>query len=284
MNYFKKYLSVFLITLFCIFTYAGCKNIKTASIVTPSKDKLLVHFIDVGQGDSILVQVNNKNLLIDAGPKNKEVTSYLKKYGVTTLDYVIATHPHEDHIGGMSSVIDSFNIGSFYAPKEISNSNSFKNMVISLNKKKLKITPAKTGEKLNIGKNIICTIIAPNNNSYKEVNNYSVVLKLTYENTSFLFTGDAEALSEEEILKKGFNIKADVLKIGHHGSNSSTSTNFFNEVNPKVSIISCGKGNDYGHPHKETLAKLKNNNTILYRTDLDGTVILESDGNKIIRK
>lgn len=284
MNYFKRYFSIFLIILLCIFTYAGCKNVKPASIVPPSKDKLLVHFIDVGQGDSILIQANNKNLLIDAGPKNKDVTSYLKKCGIKTLDYVIATHPHEDHIGGMSSVIDSFNIGSFYAPKKIANSNSFKNMVVALNKKKLQIAPAKAGEKLDIAKNIICTIIAPNNNSYKEVNNYSAILKLTYGNTSFLFTGDAEALSEEEILKKGFNIKADVLKIGHHGSNSSTSANFLNEVNPKVAIISCGKGNDYGHPHKETLSKLKNNNTMLYRTDLDGTIILESNGNKIIRK
>ncbi|MCY6355800.1 ComEC/Rec2 family competence protein [Clostridium sp. ZS2-4] len=284
MNYLKRYLSIFLITLLCIFTYTGCKNFKTASIVTPSKDKLLVHFITVGQGDSILVQADNKNLLIDAGPKNKKVVSYLRKCGIKTLDYVIATHPHEDHIGGMSSIIDNFNIKYFYAPKKITNSNSFKNMVIALNKKKLQITPVKAGEKLDIGKNILCTIIAPNNNSYKEVNNYSAVLKLTYRNTSFLFTGDAEVLSEEEILKKGFNIKADVLKVGHHGSNSSTSTNFLNDVNPKVAVISCGKGNDYGHPHKETLTKFKNNNTILYRTDLDGTVILESDGNKIMKR
>lgn len=284
MNYFKRYLSIFLVALLCIFTYVGCKNVKTTSIVTPSKDKLLVHFINVGQGDSILVQTNNKNLLIDAGPKNKEIVPYLKKCGIKTLDYVIATHPHEDHIGGMSYVIDSFNIGSFYAPTKIATSTSFKNMVIALNKKRLQIIPAKAGEKLDIGKNIVCTIIAPNNNSYKEVNNYSAVLKLTYGNTSFLFTGDAEVLSEEEILNKGFNIKADVLKIGHHGSNSSTSTNFLNDVNPKVAFISCGRGNDYGHPHKETLAKLKNNNTILYRTDLDGTIILESDGNKIMKR
>ncbi|MCY6371948.1 ComEC/Rec2 family competence protein [Clostridium ganghwense] len=284
MDSFKRFLCILAISVLCIFLFTGCISSKSTSIITSSKDKMLVHYIDVGQGDSILIQVNNKNLLIDAGSKSSTVTSYLKKFGIKTLDYVIVTHPHDDHIGGMSSVISNFNIGHFYAPKKITNTNSFKNMVVSLNKIKLQITPAKAGEKLDMGKNIKCIIVAPNNDSYKETNNYSVVLRVSYINTNFLFTGDAETLSEEEILKKGYNIKADVLKLGHHGSNTSTSINFLNEVNPKVAVISCGKGNDYGHPHKETLTKLKDKNVILYRTDLDGTIILESDGNKITKR
>ncbi|MCY6960596.1 ComEC/Rec2 family competence protein [Clostridium brassicae] len=265
-----------------IFILTSCIT-STNSLIDP-KYKLTIHYINVGQGDSILIQINNKNMLIDAGTKSASVSSYLKKHKVTKLDYIIATHPHEDHIGGMSSIINNFSIDNFYAPKATSNSLSFRNMLSALNKKNIKITPAKSGQNIDLAKDVKCFIVAPNNTYYDNINNYSIVIKLIYKNTSFLFTGDAESHSEEEIFKNGFDIKSDVLKLGHHGSNSSTSNKFLDEISPKVAIVSCGKGNDYDHPHKETLNKLKNKKILLYRTDLDGTIVLQSDGTKITRR
>ncbi|WMJ79077.1 ComEC/Rec2 family competence protein [Clostridium sp. MB40-C1] len=282
MKYKKKFYKILIICASLIFILTSCVA-STNSLIDP-KYKLTIHYIDVGQGDSILIQINDKNMLIDAGTKSASVSSYLKKNKITKLDYIVATHPHEDHIGGMASIINNFDINNFYAPKITSNSSSFRNMLSSLNKRNIKITSAKARQSIDLDKDVKCFIVAPNSTYYDKINNHSIVIKLIYKNISFLFTGDAESFSEDEILKNGFNIKSDVLKLGHHGSNSSTSDKFLNEVDPKVAIISCGKGNDYGHPHKEILNKLKNKKILLYRTDLDGTIILQSDGTKIIRR
>lgn len=257
----------------------GCSK-KTFS---KDKNKLFIHYIDVGQGDSILIQVNNKNLLIDAGPNEatKEVVAYLKKMQVKKLDYIVTTHPHEDHIGGMSKVIKSFDIGCFYAPKKTMNTTTFSNMASALKRKNLKINVAKSGILLDMGNDIICEFLSPNNNSYNDINNYSATIKITYGNNKFLFMGDAEKLVEKEILNKGYDVSCDVVKVGHHGSTSSSSKEFLNKANPKYVVISCGKGNKYGHPHKETLSELKKRNIQLRRTDLNGTVVFSSDGNKI---
>ncbi|MFU0824931.1 MBL fold metallo-hydrolase [Clostridium bovifaecis] len=281
-----KFLKFILIPLFLIsifFAYTIYNSSIKTSLVFPSKDKLLVHFIDVDQGDAILIQFNDKNLLIDSGPENKKALSYLKRQKIKKLDYVVATHPHDDHIGSMSSIIKNFNVGKFYAPKVISNTDAFKDMVSTLNQKQLKISSITSETKLYLNKDLYCYII-PTNLNYDNLNNYSLIIKIVYGNTSFLFSGDAEVLREEEILNKGYNINADVIKIGHHGSKSSTSQKYLDEVNPKVAIISCGKGNDYGHPHKETLLKLKEKGIITFRTDVHKTVILESDGNKIVKR
>ncbi|MCY6484352.1 ComEC/Rec2 family competence protein [Clostridium aestuarii] len=284
MKFYKKPIYILLIVAVCIFTFIRFNRLQETSVIPSYENKLLVHYINVGQGDSILIQVNNKNILIDAGPKAKTVYSYLKKHKIKTLHYVIATHPHDDHIGGMSYVINKFKILEFYAPKKIANTETFNSMITALNKKNLKIIPIKAEKKLDIGKNASCIFVAPNNDNYNNTNNYSAVIKITYKNTSFLFAGDAEALSESEILNTGYNIKSDILKVGHHGSTSSTTTEFLNEVNPKVAVISCGQNNDYGHPNKETLSKLKGKNIIIYRTDIDGTIVLESNGEKIIKR
>jgi competence protein ComEC len=281
-----KFLKFILIPLFLIsifFAYTIYNSSIKTSLVFPSKDKLLVHFIDVDQGDAILIQFNDKNLLIDSGPENKKALSYLKRQKIKKLDYVVATHPHDDHIGSMSSIIKNFNVGKFYAPKVISNTDAFKDMVSTLNQKQLKISSITSETKLYLNKDLYCYII-PTNLNYDNLNNYSLIIKIVYGNTSFLFSGDAEVLREEEILNKGYNINADVIKIGHHGSKSSTSQKYLDEVNPKVAIISCGKGNDYGHPHKETLLKLKEKGIITFRTDVHKTVILESDGNNIVKR
>ena len=243
---------------------------------------LKVHFIDVGQADSILIQQGSKYMLIDAGNNGdgKLVKNYLIQQGIKTLDYVIGTHPHEDHIGGLDYIINDFKIGKIYLPKATSTTKAFGDVVTAIKNKGMKATVPKPGETFNLGSAKI-TILAPNNSKYKDLNNFSVVVKLEFGSNSFLLTGDAEDISESEILAKGFNVKADLLKVGHHGSHSSTTDEFLAKVNPKYAVISTETGNDYGHPHKETMDKLKNKNITVYRTDELGTIIATSNGKTI---
>jgi len=264
-------------------TLSSCLSKPTFNI---DKNKLLIHYIDVGQGDSILIQIHGKNMLIDAGTteSTKDLINYLKKQKISKFDYIIETHPHEDHIGAMSKIIDKFKTDKFYAPKIIANTKAFDNMVASLQKKSLKIRIAKAGLNLDLGNDIKCEILAPNSDAYTDINNYSAVIKLVFGNTTFIFEGDAEKLSEDEMINKGYDLACDVLKVGHHGSRTATSEEFLSQTHPKIAIISCGLNNDYGHPHKPTLSKLNAINSKIYRTDKDGTILLESDGTKISKK
>jgi competence protein ComEC len=260
--------------------YAG--NFNNSNKVDPNK--MLVHFIDVGQGDSILIQVNNKNLLIDSGPRSdrKKFNNYLSSLKLDKLDYVIATHPHEDHIGNMADVIKDYNILEFYAPKVQSTTKTFEEMIDALKDKNLKINVIKRGtNSIDLGENTLVTVFSPNKDSYEDLNNYSPIIKIQYGSTSFLFTGDAQKDVEEEILKDNDDISADVLKVGHHGSSTSTSKDFLSKVNPSIAVISVGKDNIYNHPNKETLKLLNANNIATYRTDTNGTILISSDGNKI---
>lgn len=243
---------------------------------------LKVHYINVGQGDSILIQQDSKNMLIDAGPNSAETTvvDYLKSKGVTKLDYVIGTHPHEDHIGGLDKVIDSFEIGQVFMPKVTANTQTFKSVATAINNKGLKITVPKVGDSYDLG-NASWNILSPENASYDNLNNYSVVTRLQFGNNSFIFTGDAESISEGEILQKQLDISGDVLKIGHHGSNTSTSDNFLTKVNPKYAVLSVAKENSYGHPHSSIMSKLKSKGIQVYRTDENETIIATSNGKEI---
>jgi len=222
-------------------------------------------------------------LLIDSGTSDskEKVIKYLKNNNITKLDYVIATHPHEDHIGGMASIIKAFVVDEFYAPKVISSSEAFENMIISLNRKKLKIKVAKSNMFLDLGPDTTCIMLSPNKKVYKDTNNYSCAIKISYKNSTYLFTGDIETISEQEILSKGYDLNAQVLKVAHHGSNSSSSKEFLDAVSPKIAVISSGASNIYGHPNKETIDKLKNINCIIYRTDLEKNIVLISDGTNI---
>lgn len=260
---------------------AGSSTADNNSI--PAASELKVHYIDVGQADSILVQQNGENMLIDAGNNDDAdlVVSYLKQQGINKLDYLVLTHPHEDHIGGADAVIDTFKMGTMYMPKITAATKTFQDVLKSMLNKGLKAINPVPGDEFNLG-DAKCFILAPNGNSYEDLNNYSIVIKLVYKSNSFLFTGDAQALSENEILKKGFDVKADVLKVGHHGSDTSTSDAFLAKVNPTYAVISVGTGNDYGHPHKETLDKLNAKGIAIYRTDLNGTIIAVSDGKSIV--
>ncbi|AKA70799.1 ComEC/Rec2 family competence protein [Clostridium scatologenes] len=288
MQFQKKFFKVIVSLFVIIFTFSACSDTKNVSNnpIKSNENIIKVNYIDIGQGDSQLIQVNGKNLLIDAGPNESidKLMNYLSKQNIKKLDYVIATHPDEDHIGGMSSVIKKYDIGEFYAPKKLTNTRTFENMVTALKSKNLKINAGKAGMNLNLGKNVTCQMLAPNNDKYKDTNNYSIVVKITYGESKFLFTGDAEKISETEMLSKNFDLSADVLKVGHHGSSSSSSKEFLDKVNPKIAIISCGKNNKYGHPHHEILTQLKNRKVQIYRTDVDGSIVLLSDGKKIAKQ
>lgn len=244
--------------------------------------QLKVHFIDVGQADSILIQQGNENMLIDAGNNDDENTlkNYLASLGVKELKYAIATHPHEDHIGSMDYIMNSLKVGQIYAPKVTASTKTYENLVNAVKNKGMQFKVPSVGETFYVGQ-AKCTILAPNNSTYDDLNNYSIVVKVEFGNNSFLFTGDAEETSEKEMLSKGLNLKADVLKVGHHGSRTSSSDAFLNAVNPKYAVISVEKNNDYGHPNSETLARLNSRKVDVYRTDIHGTVIAVSDGNAI---
>lgn len=243
---------------------------------------LKVHFLDVGQGDSIFVEMPNKQtLLIDAGNSNNSYTiiNYIKNLGYISLDYVVATHPHADHIGSMGDVVDSFDIGKFYMPKVSHTTKTFEDMLLSIQNKGLKINAAKSGINMLDNNNLKIDILAPVRENYDNLNNYSAVIKLQYKDVSFLFTGDAENESEYEITS--LDIDSDVLKIGHHGSDSSTSSNFISKVDPKYAVISVGAENSYGHPTFEVLKRLDDKGIKIYRTDESGTIIFTTDGNDI---
>lgn len=288
MNYIKKYFNIIALLISITFLISGCMNLESSQTSNSFNKSLefTVHYIDIGQGDSELIQVNNKNLLIDAGPTKStdKLLSYLNSIDIKKLNYVIATHPDEDHIGGMSTVINTYPIDKFYAPKKTVNTRAFENMITELKSKNMKIDVPKPGMQLDLGEGTKAEILAPNSDRYEDTNNYSIVLKISYGNTKFLFTGDAEKLSEREILDKNYDISADVLKLGHHGSSTSTTDEFLDKVSPEIAIISCGADNRYGHPHKETLRKLKKRNIRIYRTDIDGNIVLISDGKNIVKK
>ncbi|GAA0084632.1 ComEC/Rec2 family competence protein [Clostridium sp. CTA-7] len=278
----KKKLIYLIFNLFLVIFLFQCsfKNSKPVSI--NDNKNMKVHYIDVGQGDSILVQVNSKNLLIDSGSSTSKdkLLKYLKSLNIDKFDYIVATHPHEDHIGNMSYIIDKFKVLNFYAPKVESSTKAFETMVESLIRKDLKIKVLKANVKsIDLGENTKVEVFSPLSENYDDLNNYSPIIKISYGSTSFLFTGDAEEFSEKEVLNASFNLKSDVLKIGHHGSSSSTSKNFFTAVNPSITVISVGNDNSYGHPTNKVLSIIEE--TFIYRTDKDGTIVITSDGNSI---
>ncbi len=258
------------------------ENNSSPSNASSVNGKLKVHYINVGQGDSILVQQGDKNMLIDAGTNasTSSLISYLRSQDIKKIDYLVLTHPHEDHIGGADAVIKTFDIGSIYMPKVTANTATFRDVAKAMNAKGLKATVPVPGTNFNLGQ-AACDILGPVKTVSGDLNTYSIVIKVSFGNNKFLFTGDAQSSNERDMINKGFDLSADVLKVGHHGSHTSTSQNFLDKVNPKYAVISCGVNNDYGHPHKETMDRLKRMNITVYRTDKSGTIVAESDGKNI---
>ena len=244
---------------------------------------MTVSFIDVGQADCILIESEGDYMLVDAGSNgtSSAVVSYLKNAGLSKLDYAIGTHPHEDHIGGLDAVIDNFDIGTLIMPDVTTATETFEDVLDAAASKNLSITLPVSGTSYTLG-GAEFTVIAPCGEYGEELNNWSVGIKLVNGKDSFVMCGDAEAAAEADIVKKfGDSLKADVLKVGHHGSYTSTSDAFLSAVSPTWAVISCGAGNSYGHPHAETLAKLKDSGVKLFRTDLQGTIIATSSGSGI---
>lgn len=244
---------------------------------------LEVHFIDVGQADAIFIKKGDQAMLVDAGNNGdgEMIVDYIKKQGIDSLKYVIATHPHADHIGGLDEVIDSFEIKKIIMPDVIATTQTFEDVIDSIDKKGLSITKPRVGEGYDLNGALV-TVLAPNGQGYYSMNDYSIVLRLEYGKNSFLLTGDAEETSENEMLEKNRELlSVDLLKLGHHGSITSTSRDFLDAVDPEYAVITVGRENRYGHPDDEVLARLASKDIQIYRTDLDGNIIAISDGNKI---
>ena len=249
--------------------------------INTNNDLLKVHYLDVGQGDSIFVELpNNETMLIDAAEsyQSENIINYLKNLNYQKIDYVIGTHPHTDHIGGLKNIINTFEIGKIYMPKVVSTTKTYESLLMAIKDKNLKINTAKAGTSIIDTDALKINILAPNNSIYTELNNYSVVTKITYGTTKFLFMGDSEKLIENEIKE---NVTADVIKIGHHGSNTSSSIDFIKKVNAKYGIISVGLNNKYNLPKEETITNWENSGTKIYLTSTNGTIRASSDGTNI---
>ncbi len=257
---------------------SGIKQENDSASIQISSE-LEVHFIDVGQGDSIFIELpNSETMLIDAGYSSTITTNYVKNLGYSKLNYVVATHPDADHITGMPTVLNSFEVGTFYMPEKEHTTKIFEQMLDALAANGCNAEYALAGKEILNSDELKLYFVGPTR-IYGDNNNCSAVVKLEYKDVSFLFTGDAEHSAENDMIDAGYNLQADILKVGHHGSSSSTSETFLNAVNPKESILSVGKSNRYGHPTSEILNRLSAHNINIYRTDEAGTIIVKSDGN-----
>lgn len=244
---------------------------------------LKVHFIDVGQGDSILIQNGNHAMIIDAGNNNdgELVSSYIKQQNIKSFDYVIGTHPHEDHIGGLDVVINDYEVDKVLLPSYIMATDTYEDLLLAIQNKNLLITKPIVGAEYVLG-NAKFVIIAPNRDDYGDnANNYSIGIKLIYGNNSFVMVGDAENKSEEDMIVNGIDLEADVLKVSHHGASTSNSEEFLEAVDPIYAVISVGKDNKYGHPNSNVVTSLLEDDVQIYRTDELGTIVITSNGKNI---
>lgn len=240
------------------------------SPININEDVLRVYYFDVGQADSILIVNNGQSMLIDAGNNDDGdlVVNNLNKIGIKKLDYLVGTHPHEDHIGGLDDVINNIKVNKLMMPKTTTTTKTYEDVIDAVSKKKLKIKVPKVGETFNVG-NAKCEVMSIEDNK-DNLNACSIVIRLEYNGTSYLFTGDAEKSNEEARSWP----QTDVLKAGHHGSSTSSSQKFLNQINPSLIIISCGKNNDYGHPHKETINRYNKLKAQVFRTDENGDILV----------
>lgn len=275
-------LKICLCALLCLITLCSCTlQFGLDDGKSESQKDLKVHFIDVGQGDSIFVELpNGQNMLIDAGEKEykTKVESYIKDCGYSKIDFLVASHPHSDHISGLAHIVDSFDINNVYMPKVSHNTKTFEKLLQAISDKGLKIKNAVAGENMLKEDNLSMDIIGPVEIDEEELNNSSAVIKLTYGETSFLFLGDAE---KEELNSIKADMSATVLKVAHHGSKTSTYTEFLNKVRPSVAVISVNDENSYNHPNKDVVKMLEQSGAKLYRTDFDGTVVVTSNAEKV---
>jgi len=240
-----------------------------------------VHYIDVGQGDSALVLCDGQSMLIDGGEasESSKIYSYLKSNGIAHLDYMVATHAHSDHIGGLSGALNYATVGTAFCPVTEYDSKTFSSLLKYLDAQGVEITVPTAGDTFALGSAVV-QILGPQK-AYDDPNDTSIVLRVVYGDTSFLFTGDAERTAEADILEAGYDLSSTVLKVGHHGSDTSTSYPFLREIMPEYAVIQVGKDNSYGHPTEDTLSRLRDADVKVYRNDLQGTIICTSDGKEV---
>jgi competence protein ComEC len=274
MKQLKVLVSLVVALVLAVIPLSGTTNAATKN--------MYVHFINVGQGDSIYIKApNGEDIIIDGGNKDgSDVVAYLKKQKVDDIEIMIATHPDADHIGGLDEVLAAYKVEQVYAPKVSHTTQAYKDFLNAVKREGLKIKTAQANVTLPI-KGVTAKFVGPvKSYSTSDTNDWSAVLRLTYGKNTFLFTGDAEFKAESDMIKAKQPLKADVLKVGHHGAKTSTSTAFLNAVKPKYAVISVGK-NSYGHPTKEVLNRLKAVKAIVYRTDQKGTIIFTSNGSTL---
>ncbi|ETT85254.1 MBL fold metallo-hydrolase [Viridibacillus sp. FSL R5-0477] len=285
-----KKTSIFIVLLIAIglifeLTDSNDSNKSTDQTFTGKASDVLVHIIDIGQGDSILIQSKKENILIDAGNKGAgdEVVAYLQKNNVTTLDAVVSTHPDADHVGGLAEVINSIEVKKVYAPKVSHTTIAYKNFLTAVKNQGLKITQAKTGVEIQTTEeNLSLKFIAPvTTYSQSDLNDWSAVLLLQNGNNKFLFTGDAEFPAEDDMLAKNLIPQVDVLKVSHHGAEEASSDAFLAKAKPTYAAISVSATNGYGHPTAVTLNRLKKVGAKVYRTDKQGNIVFKSTGSEI---
>jgi beta-lactamase superfamily II metal-dependent hydrolase len=267
---------------FFLSLFGGASN---KAVPVSGSGGVTVHFLDVGQGKAILIQSGGENAVIDVGENGQGsgAISYLRERGVEKIDLLIGTHPHSDHIGDMDMLIEAFEIGEILLPDipaaVTPTTQTYTDLLLAIGKKGLQITLAQPGEAYSLG-DATLTILSPLA-AYTELNELSVATRLVYGETAFLFTGDIEAAAEADILESGRSLKADVLDVAHHGSNSSSTADFLERVRPSIAVISCGVDNSYGHPARDAVERLQTAGATIYRTDLDGAVVVTSDGNTV---
>lgn len=268
---------IFSIVLISGFSYSSILSFATQT----QPNKMEVHFIDVGQGDSTLITCDGHSMLIDTADDTKgtAIQNYLQKQGIKKLDYLILTHPDSDHIGGAPVIITKFEIDNVFLSNYKKDNQSYEKLIQALDYRYLKYSTPAIGSQYQLGTATI-TILAPCK-EYDNPNDSSIALIIQNGENKFLFTGDATENAESDILKNYPNISVDVYKVGHHGSKTSTSEKFFKTITPQYAVISCAEGNSFGHPHAQTLNTLRIHGVKVYRTDEQGTIIAISDGKSI---